>query len=411
MNRKKTFFISLAILLAAVVITVVIFSTEPKATSEGATRQTAMLVEVAGVARGDYQPSVVATGVVVPAQEVMISPRVSGEVVHRSEAFTPGGFVSKGQTLLKIDPADYKNRLQMRKSELLQAKADLELEMGRQHVAMQDYQLVEEGLKGENKALVLREPQLNAAKSRVESAESAVKQAELDLERTTIRAPFDAHVLRREVTLGSQVSPGESLGRIVGTDVYWVEATVPLEKLRWLSFPDDNGEKGSLVKLRSQTAWGPDEFRTGELYKLVGALENQTRLARVLIEVDDPLAQQPESDGLPALMIGAFLKTEIQGKKLEDVVRLNRDYLRQHETVWVMEDGKLRIRDVGIVFRDEQYAYITGGLDKDEQVVVTNLSTVVDGAALRVEDTSDQSAVKVPEDEHDQQQNQTGGGQ
>ncbi len=391
MNPKKTLFISLVILLAAVAVTLVIFSTEPKATSEGATRESAMLVEVSGVERGDYQPLVVATGVVIPAQEVVVSPRVSGQVVHRSEAFTPGGFVSKGQSLLMIDPADYNNRLQMRKSELLQAKADLEMEMGRQHVAMQDYQLVEEGLIGENKALVLREPQLNAAKSRGESAEAAVKQAELDLERTTIRAPFDAHILSRDVALGSQVSLGESLGRLVGMDVYWVEVTIPLAKLHWLSFPGDDGEKGSPVKIRSRTAWGADEFRSGHLYKLVGALESQTRLARVLVEVKDPLVQQPASEGLPPLMIGAFLKTEIEGKKLEDVVRLNRDYLRQNETVWVMEDGKLRIRDVEIIFRDEHYAYITGGLYEDDQVVTTNLSTVVDGAALRVEEPANAS--------------------
>jgi RND family efflux transporter MFP subunit len=411
MNRKKTFLISLLILLAAVVITVVIFSTEPKATSEGATRQTAMLVEVTGVERGEFQPSVVATGVVIPAQEVMISPRVSGEVVHRSEAFTPGGFVSKGQSLLTIDPADYKNRLQMRKSELLQAKADLEMEMGRQHVAMQDYQLVEDGLTGENKSLVLREPQLNAAKSRVESAEAAVKQAELDLERTTIRAPFDAHILSRDVTLGSQVSPGENLGRLVGMDVYWVEATVPLAKLRWLSFPGDGGEKGSPVRVRSRTAWRADEFRSGHLYKLVGALESQTRLARVLIEVPDPLAHHPTSEGLPPLMIGAFLETEIQGKKLEDVIRLSRDYLRQNETVWLMEEGKLRIREVEIVFRDENYAYVTNGLDDDDQIVTTNLSTVVDGAPLRTEAAEDQSAAEAPGDEQDQEENQTAGGQ
>ncbi len=409
MNRKKTLLISLFILLAAVVITFVIFSTEPEATSEGATRQTAMLVEVTGVGRGDFQPSVVATGVVIPAQEVTISPRVSGEVVHRSEAFTPGGFVSKGQSLLTIDPADYENRLKMRKSELLQAKADLEMEMGRQHVAMQDYRLVEEGLTGENKALVLREPQLNAAKSRVESAEAAVKQAELDLERTIIRAPFDAHILSRDVTLGSQVSLGENLGRLVGMDVYWVEATIPLDKLRWLSFPGDTGEQGSLVKVRSRTAWRADEFRSGQLYKLVGALESQTRLARVLIEVPDPLAHQPISEGLPPLMIGAFLETEIQGKKLEDVIRLSRDYLRQNETVWLMEEGKLRIREVEIIFRDEDHAYVSNGLDEDDQVVTTNLSTVVDGAALRVEETGNASQAGGSQNQNENQK--SGGGQ
>jgi chromosome condensin MukBEF MukE localization factor len=143
----------------------------------------------------------------------------------------------------------------------------------------------------------------------------------------------------------------------------------------------------------------------------VGALESQTRLARVLIEVPDPLAHHPTSEGLPPLMIGAFLETEIQGKKLEDVIRLSRDYLRQNETVWLMEEGKLRIREVEIVFRDENYAYVTNGLDDDDQIVTTNLSTVVDGAPLRTEAAEDQSAAEAPGDEQDQEENQTAGGQ
>jgi hypothetical protein len=57
-----------------------------------------------------------------------------------------------------------------------------------------------------------------------------------------------------------------------------------------------------------------------------------------------------------------------------------------------MDEGLLRIREVDIVFQDTDYAYITGGLDTDAQVVITNLSTVVDGAPLRLEaeDTGDE---------------------
>jgi len=385
MDWKKTLLICSIILIAAAALTTLIFFTEPTATRVGATKETAMLVDVTDVERGTFRPTIVAMGTVEPAQDITLSPRVSGEILERSPKFTPGGFVKKGEILLQIDPADFENTLQQRQSELRQAIADLEIEMGRQDVARKDYQLLDETLSPENEALVLRKPQLNSARANVESARAAVEQAELELQRSSIKAPFDAHILRRNVNVGSQVAPGDNLGRLVGLDTYWVATTVPLSKLRWLSFPDSEGEMGSEVRIRNRTAWPEEAYRTGYLYKLVGTLEEQTRMARVLVAVPDPLAYRNDSTDVPALMIGAFVEARIRAREIPDVIRLERDYIRKDGTVWIMEEGKLRIRGVDIVFQDAEYAYITSGLNDTDQVVTTNLTTVVDGAPLRVE--------------------------
>jgi len=384
MSTRKTALISSLILVVAAGITLVIFITEPKAQREGATRETAMLVEVDTVHKGSHSPVIMATGSVTADQDIMLSARVSGEVVRLSPAFIPGGFVEKGDFLLQIDPADYKNALAARQSELQQAQADLEIEMGRQDVAREGYRLLDETLKEEDRTLVLREPQLNAARSRVDAARAAVEQAELEWKRTTIRVPFDAHILRRDVNLGSLVAPGEQLGRITGLDHYWVIATVPLSRLRWLDFPG-NGEKGTEVRIRNRSAWKQDEFRTGHLIRLVGALEDKTRLARVIIEVEDPLNFREPSADRPALMIGAFVEVEIPATEISGVVRLSRDYVRKENTVWVMQGDSLQIREVHVLLTDATYAYITGGLSEGEQVVKTNLTTVAEGARLRLE--------------------------
>lgn len=385
MDWKKTLLICSIILVVAAALTTLIFFTEPTAQRVGATKETAMLVEVADVERGTFRPTIVAMGTVEPEQDIILSPRVSGEILERSPAFTPGGIVKKGETLLQIDPADFENTLQQRQSDLRQAIADLNIEMGRQDVARQDYQLLDETLSQENEALVLRKPQLNSARANVESARAAVEQAELELQRTRIKAPFDAHILSRNVNVGSQVAPGDNLGRLVGMETYWVATTVPLSKLRWLSFPDGSGEMGSEVRIRNRTAWPEGEYRTGYLYKLVGTLETQTRMARVLVAVPDPLAYRSDSTNVPGLMIGAFVEARIQAREIPDVIRLNRDYIRKDDTVWTMEEGKLRIREVDILLQDAEYAYIASGLSDDDRVVTTNLTTVVDGAPLRVE--------------------------
>tara|TARA_R100000306_G_scaffold12125_3_gene14043 strand:+ start:3395 stop:4603 length:1209 start_codon:yes stop_codon:yes gene_type:complete len=387
MKKKTIILICLVILLAAVATTFLIFSTEPTAESEGATKQTAMLVNTVQVNKGNYQPTLQATGTVQPVEDVMLSPLVSGQVIRRSSNFTPGSFVKKGQTLLQIDPSDFRNTLELRQSELLQAQTNLDVEMGRQQVAEKDLELAGiDSLSDKERQLVLRRPQLDAVRATVKAAKASVNQAETNVARTTVKAPFDAHVLSQNVTEGSQVAPGDNLGRLVGADYYWVTVTVPVSKLKWLTFPTTENEKGSTVKIKHTTAWENDTYRVGYLTKQIGALDNQTRLARVLVKVPDPLGHESDS-GLPKLIIGSFVEAHIEATTIEDVVRLDRGYIRSNQTVWVMDDGKLSIRKVDIILTDSKYAYIRSGIEDNEQVVITNLSTVAEGIALRKEAT------------------------
>lgn len=389
MNKKKTLLISLGVLLAGAGLTALIFLTEPTAQRSGATKETAMLVEVAEAERGNYQPIIVATGTVQPSKSIVLSSRVSGQIVRQYPDFAPGGFVEEGDLLVQIDPADFRNTLELRESDLQQAEAQLEIEQGRQDAARKGYELVDEDLGEMNTELVLRQPQLNSVKAQVEAAQAAVNQARVNLQRTRIRAPFDAHILSRNVNEGSQVNVGDNLGRMVGTDEYWVEVNVPLSNLRWMNFSDETGVAGSKVKIRDRKAWADDQYREGKLFQLIGSLENQTRLARVLVSIPDPLAY--ENDSLPTLIINAFVEAEIEAEELQDVIRLNRDYVREGETVWVMDDKKLQIREVDILFEDARYAYIRDGLEEGEQVVKTNLATVTEGAKLRLaSDTTNQ---------------------
>lgn len=386
-GRGKTALVSVLILLAGVALMVLIFKTEPTATRGDVARETAMLVEVRTAERGRFSPVIEVMGQVVPAREVTLQPRVSGRVIELAEAFEPGGQVAEDTALLRIDPADYQAALRQRRSELAQARADLELEQGRQAVAEQDFELLGEELDEGNRHLVLRQPQLKQARAQVDFAEAALRRAELDLQRTRISAPFDAQILSRDVATGSQVSTGDSLARLVATDRYWVSASVPLSQLRWLRFAERDGEEGAPVTLRHEAAWGPSQSRQGRLQRLVGELDANARLARVLVSVEDPLALRAEA-GTPSLILGAFVRTAIEGRALDDVVRLDRDLLRREDTVWVMEDGALDIRDVTVLLRDDDYVYLSEGLDQGDQVVATDLATVVDGAALRLEDAA-----------------------
>ncbi|MYL23826.1 efflux RND transporter periplasmic adaptor subunit [Halomonas alkaliantarctica] len=386
-SRWKTALITLLIVLVGAGLIWLTFKTEPSARRGDAARDTAMLVDVKTAEKGSFRPTIEVLGQVVPAQEVILRPRVGGQVIEQADAFTPGGHASQGETLLRIDPADYQAVLRERQSDLQQAQADLALEQGRQTVAQQEFELLGDDIPQGNEALMLREPQREQARARVLAAEAALERAQLDLERTRIKAPFNAQVQSREVTLGSQVNAGDTLARLVATDRYWVEATVPLSKLRWLHFGDESDSEtlGAPVTLRHDNFWPEGASRAARLSRLVGELDNDTRMARVIVTVDDPLALAPENSDAPRLILDAFVNASIQGRRLDDVVRLERELIRRDNTVWVMEEDKLSIRDVTIAFQDAHYAYVESGVEAGEQVVVSDLVSVVEGAALRLE--------------------------
>ncbi|MEW4488156.1 efflux RND transporter periplasmic adaptor subunit [Thalassoglobus sp. JC818] len=374
-----TGFICLAILGASAAAIVIINQTEPTAQQIEATRKSAALVQTVSVKRGDYSPRLDVLGTVRPAQSIVLSPRISGQITDVARSFVPGGMVKKGEELLRIDRVDFLNALSINESELLQAKAELEIEQGRQTLAKKELALLEGTIGEANRALVLREPQIASIEAQVSAAEAAVERARLNLERTSIIAPFDAHIVDCSVNVGSQVATGDELAQLVGVEEYWIFASVPIRSLQWVQFPETDGE-GSRVTLRNRDSWLPGTSRTGTVSRLIGTLDQQTRLARVLITVADPLALNMDA---PPLILESLIETQIECRPINDVVRLKRDYVHEGDTIWVMKNDKLEIRKAVIVFRDAEFAYVQSGLSDGEQVVITTLATVAEGIDLR----------------------------
>lgn len=367
-----------------------IYRTEPTAQQLETKRKSAALVETLVVDRDSYSPQLSVLGTVQPVEDIVLSPQVRGQIMEISPSFVPGGMVRKGDLLLGIDPSDFENTVSVRQSELEQVEASWEIEEGRRKLAKQELELLGDSIRGINRALVLREPQSASLESQLRAARAAVDRAQLDLKRTKIIAPFDAQVLRRAVNVGSQVGPGDDLGQLVGIDQYWVIAAVPVRNLRWIQFPSDD-QPGSLVTLKHPDAWGPGIERQGRVARMIGSLDRQTRLARVVVTVDDPLGQ---TSNVPPLILDTLIEVQIDGVVIEDTVRLNREYVHDGDTVWVMKDNQLEIRETQIDFRDAEYAYIRVGLDSGDEVVTTTLATVANGVQLRkVADLPDESTV------------------
>ncbi|MCR9201212.1 MAG: efflux RND transporter periplasmic adaptor subunit [Planctomycetaceae bacterium] len=356
-----------------------IYDSQPTAQQQNFKRKSAALVETIRAERRTWSPRLTVLGTVRPAQDIVLSSRVRGQVLELTDSFAPGQIVTPSELLLRIDPADFENVVSIRQSELKQVEASLQIEKGREKLAEQELALLSKTIANVDVDLVLRKPQANSLKSQLSAAQAAVERAQLDLARTEIVAPFHAQVLRRNVNVGSQVQSGDDLAQLVGVEEYWVMAAVPARNLRRIEFEQD-GQSGSEVTLHDPESWGPDVSRTARVSRMLGSLDEQTRLARVLVTVPDPLGLKSRQ---APLILNSIIEVRIKGSPIPDVVRIPREYVHDRDTVWVMADGKLDIRETEIAFRDAEYAYIESGVEDGDEVVTTTLATVANGVLLR----------------------------
>ncbi len=318
-------------------------------------------------------------GTVVPSQQITLRSLVGGTVLSMDRRFVPGGRIPAGTEIIRVDPRDYEIEVAKRTSELMQAKADLQLEQGRQVVARKELELLRkaspEGI--EQTDLALRKPQLEQAQARVAVAESELSKARLNLARTVLTVPFNALVLERNVDLGSQISAQESLATLVATDEYWIEVAVPSDRLPFLDF---TAQGNSTARVYSQTGGGRWE---GRALHTLGRIDEDTRMAKVLVSVKNPLSQGKDGNGRK-MMLGDYVRVEIEGREMGDMIVLPRRVLRRGDTVWLAADGRLEIRPVQIALRSGEQVYVHSGLETGETIILSNISAPFAGMPLDV---------------------------
>ena len=387
----RTFFkfvLILSILASGVLIAKVLIATKPiaerKPISIGAP-----VVELVRVRPQQEQIYIHAMGTVISANEVQLQPQVSGHIVEINPKLIPGGRFKAGERILRIDDQDYKIIVDQRKAEVTKAVLDLKTEKNMQAIARREWELLESEASAtqEGRELALRKPQLKNARASLESARSRLKQAWLDVERTNIKSPFNALVKEKLIDIGQFVGAGTQLTTLVGTDAFWVQISVPVKHLSWISIPGVNAEKGSPARvIQESTGTSSDVVRQAIVIRLLGDLDPAGRMARILLSVDDPLALKHEEKtrGIP-LLLGAYVQVEIQGPLLEDIFIIPQKAFRETGQVWLLaEDKTLSIKKIELIWRRKEDVLVRG-LKSGDQLITSRIPAPVPGMALRNE--------------------------
>jgi hypothetical protein len=118
----------------------------------------------------------------------------------------------------------------------------------------------------------------------------------------------------------------------------------------------------------------------------MGDLATEGRMARILVEVADPLGLKASNQDRSPLLIGEYVRVKIIGRKLDNVFQIPRTALKDNSNIWIVKENKtLEIRKVRPVWRDADIVLLKNGLKPGEQLIVSDLPAPVEGMTVRVE--------------------------
>lgn len=312
-----------------------------------------------------FQPSLELNGVVQTRTTTNIIPQVSGRVVTVSDAFRPGAKVARGDLLFVVDPVDYELAVERTLAEIEAARSELallEAEAAAER-AVWNQQFPDR----EIPELRARVPQIAAAKARIRSAEAARRSAALDLDRTTIRAPFDARVLETQLDVGQVVGTNAAVGTLFALDSLEVAVTLADSEARLI---------GDLIgsPVTIQTGARSSAPIDGEVVRIGAALDSSTRLQTIFVAADRP----------EALIVGDFVDVTVEGSSLTDAYTVPTTAFTARDQVWVVEDARLQSRTLEVLGSDGDRT-IVATFDSADGIVAVPPSNVRAGLEVLVE--------------------------
>ncbi|TPK97980.1 MULTISPECIES: efflux RND transporter periplasmic adaptor subunit [unclassified Mesorhizobium] len=334
---------------------------EPDVGKAAPAQAATLTVSVERVRSEAITSSVSATGTVAAWQEATIGAEESG--LRLTEVLVAeGDNVKAGDVIARLDDSLLKAQLAEQKAAVAQAQATLDSALSA--AARADKLLASNAVSAETaeeKATAVK-----TGKAGVEQAEAAADRLRAELDRTTIRAPFDGIVSSKPAVTGSIVQAGTELMKIIRDGRLEVGVLVPEKDLAAISV----GQAANIVDASGRAF-------SGSVSSITETVNATTRLATVYVAVGEGSGLKP----------GMFARVTIETAASRR--------LTVAETALVWHDGKpavfvidgeskVNARPVATGTRQNGRVAIESGLSEGDQVVVAGAGFLNDGNLVRV---------------------------
>lgn len=371
--RKKQIIIPIAI-LGVGVAAMIGFSSMKKPPEEKPKVDNTPIVAVESISVAPMTLEVSSYGIVKPKYETQLVAQVSGQIVELSDVFVRGGFVKKGQLLARIDPSDYQAALIDAQATMATARAALETEVAQGKVAEREWKQITDSSPTE---LSLRKPQLAQELARVKAAQAAILRAERNLERTEIKAPYDAMVDSRDIGLGSFVTTGSPVGHVLGTAIAEVRLPVADNQLQFLV---NEGEQAN-VHLNGVFAGKATQWQA-QIARSEGVVDNKSRMSYLVAEINDPYRLQSNGGEIAPIRFGSYVNADIVGTKIAQASVIPRYLVVDGRVALLDAESKLHYAEIGVVRQQGSNVIVANGLADGDQLIISALDYPIDGMKL-----------------------------
>lgn len=368
-------------------------------------------VRATAVDHQDHQPTLRLYGELVAGRDVTIRPDVAGKVIEASAKLFDGGRFEQGETILKIDPFDYQAAIDELKAQQREAKArqaelvanrameEMTLELDQEQLALvgrdvERYQRLSDNRTASEKAfdeakialsqqtgtvqqrqqsVIMLDARMDQQEAVIARLDVALRRAERDLQKSEIKAPFSGFITDVDAQIGKQLSKSDSIARLIDDrklEISFQLADADFGRL-W-----QNGLIGREITGRWRL--GETAFDlTGEVARVVATIDSRSGGVAVYAGITGDLA------GIP-LRPGAFIEVEMQDKLYENVVALPASALFAGDTVYVVEDDRLRPETVALVATDGGDILIDADLADGVPIVTSRLAGIAPGLKVKV---------------------------
>lgn len=285
-------------------------------------------------------------GVLLPFEEVVLRPEVSGRVVQLN--FTEGAPVAKGQLLVKVNDDDLRAQLE---------KNHIQLQLAKDDEARKRELLAIKGISKEeyDKALA----SLNAL-----TADAAYINAAIA--KTEVRAPFAGTVGLRQISFGAFVNNATEIGVLRQTNPLKLEFSVPEKTAAIL-------QKGMTVAFSYA---GTDKAIEAQIYALESGIDLATRTLKVRAKVDNANGR---------LLPGAFATVQVPFSQTGQAVMVPAQAVvpvMEGESVWVLRNGKAVQQKIKTGFRTTTQVMVNTGVEAGDTLIMTGFMQLREGMAV-----------------------------
>ncbi|OUR91725.1 hypothetical protein A9Q81_17425 [Gammaproteobacteria bacterium 42_54_T18] len=393
---------AVALLLVGSLLSWLLLTMKEKPVPQPVVNAATPVVDIVYAQPATHQLYVHTQGTVQPAKEIDVVTQVSGIVEAIAPEFANGAFFQKGQHLLNIEDADYRFALIRAEANVAEAEQVLAVERARAAQAVREWRDL--GQEDAN-ALSLRKPQLASARAKLRAAEAGRDEAQLNLDRTHVKAPFNGRVRMKYVDEGQYVSLGTPIVKLYSTDKVEVRLPITDKQLALLDLPTGRVRQGrvtqgsNLPTIDFEVLFaGNIQHWEGTLVRTEATVDIKTRVVYAIAEIVDPFSI---SEGRAPLNVGMFVNATISGKALDSVIRLPRNALQIDQKILVLnEDNDIQIRRVDVLQTNKEHVLLTGDIKSGDRIVISNIPMAVSGMRVSPRKIENSSAINIAKSEH-----------